>query len=226
LVAPAELPADIAALKSQQRRWTKGSIQTARKLLPAVLAQRRGRRVELEALIHLTSNVSYVLLLALGLLLLPVLCGDSQAPPWLVWTIQGAVWAFGVIPTLAFLIAGQCEAGVAWARIPRDVACAMVLGIGLSLNNTRAVLEGLGSRVGRWERTPKTGDRGSGALELRHEVGPRGWMGAGELVLTAYFAAVCVFAWRFADRRAVPFALLLLLGFGSVAWASLARRRA
>ena len=225
LVAPAELPGDIAALKSQQRRWAKGSIQTARKLLPSVFATGRGGRVELEALVHLTANLAYPLLLALGLLLLPVLLGAPETPPWLAWTVQGSVWLFGVIPTLLFLAAGQRAAGVAWRRIPRDVAYAMVLGIGLSLNNTRAVLEGLGGGVGRWERTPKTGDQGRVAPTGSAYAISGNLMGAAELCLATYFGAVGTFAWRHADRRAVPFLLLLLLGFAAVAAASLRRRR-
>src|SRR6267142_5029075 len=53
VIAPAELPADIEALKSQQRRWAKGSIQTARKLLPELLAAPLPLRVKLEGLLHL-----------------------------------------------------------------------------------------------------------------------------------------------------------------------------
>ena len=37
VVTPSELPVDINAYKSQQHRWAKGSIQTAKKVLPIVL---------------------------------------------------------------------------------------------------------------------------------------------------------------------------------------------
>ena len=37
LVAPAEVPVEMNAFKSQQHRWAKGSIQTCRKLLPRIL---------------------------------------------------------------------------------------------------------------------------------------------------------------------------------------------
>ena len=225
LIAPAELPGDIVSLKTQQRRWAKGSIQTARKLLPRVFATERRRWIRLEAFVHLTSNMAYPLLLALGLLLLPVLLGAPAAPAWLGWTIQGGVWLFGVIPTLLFLVVGQREAGSPWRRIPRDVASAMVLGIGLSLNNTCAVLGGLRAEVGNWERTPKTGDHGGTRARGGYRRSGR-LMGAGELGLAAYFGAVGAFAWMFADRRAVPFLVLLLAGFAAVAVASLAPRRA
>jgi len=37
LVAPAEVPVEMNAFKSQQHRWAKGSIQTCRKVLPQIL---------------------------------------------------------------------------------------------------------------------------------------------------------------------------------------------
>ena len=39
VVTPAELPVDMNGFKSQQHRWTKGSVQTCKKLLPTDLAQ-------------------------------------------------------------------------------------------------------------------------------------------------------------------------------------------
>jgi hypothetical protein len=114
---------------------------------------------------------------------------------------------------------------MAWRRIPRDVACTMLLGVGLSLNNTRAVLEGCMGDAGAWVRTPKTGDRDRQRAVTRGYPSSGRMMGAGELSLAAYFGSVAVFAWWFADRRAVPFLLLLLLGFAAVAFPSLARRR-
>ena len=50
VIAPAEVPVEMNAFKSQQHRWAKGSIQTCRKLLPRILrvepaARRQGRGV-------------------------------------------------------------------------------------------------------------------------------------------------------------------------------------
>src|SRR5205085_3817513 len=92
------------------------------------------------------------------LLLLPVLVARSTAPPALVWGLQLGVLVFGVLPVALFLAAGRRAAGVSAARLVWEVPAALLLGIGLSLNNTRAVLEGLTARVGEWERTPKTGE--------------------------------------------------------------------
>jgi hypothetical protein len=218
VVVPAELPSDMEAFKSQQRRWVKGSIQTARKLLPELWRRPLPARVKLEAFLHLTSNVAYPLLLALGLLLLPVMLGTTTLPPALVWGLHAGVLALGVVPVAAFLGAARREAGGgAWA-ITRDVAAALALGAGLSANNARAVFEGLGPRVGNWERTPKTGEGVRAAP--RQSAGPPRAQGGAESLLAAYFAALGIWAAAAGQARAVPFLALLAAGSGWVALGS------
>ena len=69
--APAELPVDMNGFKSQQHRWTKGSIQTGRKLLPAIFRSAHPWRVKAEAFFHLTNNFSHLLVVLLALLIVP-----------------------------------------------------------------------------------------------------------------------------------------------------------
>jgi cellulose synthase/poly-beta-1,6-N-acetylglucosamine synthase-like glycosyltransferase len=216
---PAELPRELDAFKSQQRRWAKGSIQTARKLLPRVWASGLPGRLGVEAFFHLTSNAAYPLLLGLALLLLPVLLGASSLPPLLLALVQAGVLAFGVLPVVVFLAAGQFAAGRP-REAPLTVAAALVLGVGLSLNNARAVVEGLSGPTGDWERTPKTGDgharaAGAGYTPAR----PRS--GGGELALAAWFVAVATVAVAADHMRAIPFLALLTTGFGLVGLGSL-----
>src|SRR5436853_6878740 len=71
LVTPAELPVDMNGFKSQQHRWTKGSIQTCLKLLPAVWKAKLPVLVKFEATAHLTSNYAYLLLFFLCILMHP-----------------------------------------------------------------------------------------------------------------------------------------------------------
>jgi hypothetical protein len=181
--------------------------------------------LRVEAFIHLTANVAYPLLLVLGVLLLPVLLGAPQARPWVIWAAQVSVWCFGVVPTLMFLAVGQRLGGTGWRRTVCHVVAAVVLGVGLSLNNTRAVLEGLGGPVGPWERTPKTGDRGGREAPERPYRPRPGLAGAAESGLAAYFLAAAALAARGRYEHAVPFLLLLALGFACVAAATVASRR-
>jgi cellulose synthase/poly-beta-1,6-N-acetylglucosamine synthase-like glycosyltransferase len=213
LEVPAELPSDVLALRSQQRRWAKGSIQTARKLLPALLRAPLPARVKLEAVLHLTANVAYPLLLLSGLLLPLVVALPSRLSPALAALAESVSIVVGVAPVVAFLAAGQAAVGRPARRRARDVACALLAGAGLTVNNTFAVIEALGSRLGDWERTPKTGEVGGathGAVyPARADLTP-----ALELVLALVFAALAVTLARLGHPRSAPFLLLLASGLG------------
>ncbi len=212
--APAELPSAIGALKSQQRRWARGSIQTARKLLPALWRAPLPWRVKAEATLHLTANVSYAALLAVALLLPAVLALPGRLPWGVAAALHVTVLAFGVAPVLLFLAAGQRRA--CGRAHPRDVLAALALGIGLAVNNTRAVVAGLTGRLGDWERTPKTGE-GRAAPSLPRYVTSHGVPCVAELGLAVWFATVAVVAAREGERAAIPFLALLVLSFGAVA---------
>ena len=203
--ARAELPADLPALQSQQRRWVRGSIQTARKILPRLLAGSLPARVKLEALVHLTNNLAYPLLLAQ--LLQPLLIVSGHLP----LALAGWLQASPIVLSVLFLAAGQ----VARRRtrgLARDVAAAVLLGTGLVVNNARAAIAGLRGPSGVWERTPKTGSEGRG----RPYASARRLTGRAELLLAAYFAAVLTLAVRSRQWGAVPMLLLFFVAFATV----------
>jgi len=218
--ARAELPADVLALKSQQRRWAKGSIQTARKVLPALLRSALPARVKLEAVIHLTANATYPLLLLSGVLLLAVITIPSSLPSGLAVALDVSAILCGVLPVTAFLCAGQLAAGRRAWRIPGAVLSALVVGAGLTVNNTLAVAGGLRKPLGDWERTPKTGEA-AGAIG-RCVYATRRHPGAVlEILLAAFFAGLASFAWHEGRGRSIPFLLLLAIGLGYVGARSL-----
>ena len=78
LTSPAELPVDMNGFKSQQHRWTKGSIQTGRKLLPAIFRSAYPWKVKAEAFFHLTNNFSHLLVVLLALLIVPAIVIREQ----------------------------------------------------------------------------------------------------------------------------------------------------
>ena len=71
VIAPAEVPVEMNAFKSQQHRWAKGSIQTCRKLLPRILRADLPLGVKAEAFFHLTANFNYPLMCVLSVLMFP-----------------------------------------------------------------------------------------------------------------------------------------------------------
>src|SRR5436190_8625966 len=88
VVTPAELPVDMNGFKSQQHRWTKGSIQTCKKLLPKIWRSKLPLLIKFEATAHLTSNYAYLLLFFLCVLMHPSAGADGMYPAWKTWLID------------------------------------------------------------------------------------------------------------------------------------------
>ena len=188
-VAPAELPIEIAAFKGQQYRWAKGSIQTARKLLPRILAAPLPIGVRLEALLHLTANAGYLVLLAFSLLLVPAML-VRPATPWpLAALLDLTLYTLSTLAFWAFYVAADRQSGGDGCRALATMPTLMLVGVGLSLNNARAVLEGLFSAGGAFERTPKHGveDGRPASAPRRYGPGRTGWPWV-PVLLVAYFS--------------------------------------
>ena len=230
---PGELPADINGFKSQQFRWAKGSMQVARKLLPAVLRSRRSAAVKLEAFFHLTHNLPYLLTAGLALLAVPALAWRDEPAPGPIW-IEVALAAGAAAVTAAYLIAAQSavrgsrlglRAGIAViARVPAVIA----LTAGISLSQSRAVLEGLVGRPSEFVRTPKQGlvgtERGAAAPGSGYTA-PAGRLPPVELLVAAYLFAGLVHALAAQRFMAAPILALFAIGFASVGAASLRANR-
>src|ERR1700712_1356384 len=156
-VAPAEVPCEMNSFKGQQFRWAKGSAQTTKKILPMVWRAKLPFRVKLEALFHLTNNFAYLFLVALAILQLPnmLLRRHFTNPQLLLLDVplfiatSGSIILF-YLSTHHFLYRNVWDAA---KRLP----LMMALGIGLSVNNSHAVLEGLFSRDAEFVRTAKHG---------------------------------------------------------------------
>ncbi|MCK5087210.1 MAG: glycosyltransferase family 2 protein, partial [Melioribacteraceae bacterium] len=80
ITTPAELPSEMNALKAQQFRWTKGAIETAKKLLPKVWASNLSMRVKLQSTFHLTNNLVFPFILLAGILNVPLIFIKNSGP--------------------------------------------------------------------------------------------------------------------------------------------------
>jgi len=223
---PAELPCDMGSFKSQQYRWAKGSVQTARKLLGPIMAAPVPAKVKREAFFHMTNNVAYVFLLLLAALQLPnMLIRRHMEDPRLLlldvplfWATCGSVAAF-------YLVAHRDLYGSTWEAVKRLPAM-MALGIGLAVNNGRAAIEGwFGSDV-EFVRTPKSGAtderRASGLIAYRGRPAPHNLV---ELALGIYCAVTLGVALVTRSYASIPFVTLFCTGFLYVGITSLLEAR-
>jgi cellulose synthase/poly-beta-1,6-N-acetylglucosamine synthase-like glycosyltransferase len=216
VAAPAEVPGELSAFLSQQHRWAKGSVQVARKLARRVASSSLPWRVKLEAFAHLSSNCGYPLVVVLAFVL-PLVALETSA--------IGALWhltAFLVctLSVVLFYARGQRALSRSWRQWALDVPAALALGVGMSLAQTRAVLEGALRRTGEFVRTPKCGDA---PVTTRYATALRGWP-LGELALAAYFAWAVARAIQAGLWGSLPFLGLFLAGFAWVGALTVAER--
>lgn len=218
VVAPAEVPPNIAAFKSQQHRWAKGSVQVYKKLWRRILGSDVPFKVKLEALMHLTGNVGYPLVLLLALVIPLTLPLQHNVPTWVHLVALFAC----TLPVVLFYDSSQRVLGRSIAQRLRDVPTAMALGIGMSISQTRAVFEGLGRDTGTFVRTPKRGSNRSASEG--YKIGLSGLPGL-ELLAAAWSAWSVVQAIELGLWGALPFLLLFLCGFAWVGLLSLAAQK-
>jgi len=214
---PAELPAALSGFQDQQHRWTKGSIQTARKLLGEILRSGFRGVVKTEAAFHLTNNCAYLLSVLLALLIVPAM--HIRYEHDLLWTffIDLALFLASSGSVLLFYREGQRWAGRPAPRW-RELFAVLPVGVGMSVRNAIAVVEGLLEEGGYFKRTPKAG------TTHRPHRPYRPYRAYGELSLAIYFAAVVV-VFAAEDRWiSLPFLTLFASGYGYFALRAMAER--
>jgi len=214
VVSPAEVPVEMNSFKSQQHRWAKGSIQTCMKLLPQILRSKQPLQVKVEAFFHLTANFNYLLMCALSVLMFPAMWVRYN----MGWTetllidlplFMLATWSF-----FRFYMKSQKELHSDWRSRLKYLPFLMSIGIGLSINNTKAVLEALFRKQSEFARTPKYGierDSDEWAGKKYHQtVGTQSII---ELALGLYFTGTVFYALSNQIYGTVPFLMLFQVGF-------------
>jgi hypothetical protein len=222
VVTPAELPVDMNGFKSQQHRWTKGSIQTCKKLLPRIWRSQLPFAIKAEATGHLVSNFAYLLLACLCVLLHPSTGGPQSG--WVrTLLIDIPIFLTASVSVAAFYVCAQRELHPrTWMKQMLLLPCLLALGIGLSLNNARAVLEAIFNHQSDFTRTPKYGiERRSQSWRSCKYRALKSTLPIAELAFGIYFSYFVWFALSKGQFLSVPFLLMFQGGFLYVALSSL-----
>jgi cellulose synthase/poly-beta-1,6-N-acetylglucosamine synthase-like glycosyltransferase len=223
VTVPAELPADINGLKSQQFRWAKGAIETAIKLLGTVWRSDQPLSVKLHATSHLTANLIFPFVLVVALLNVPMVIVKSRDPFFSDWFDYLGAFILASVSSLLFYLVAQRDLAVDWKRRMLIYPLFIAGSMGLAVNNTRAVCEAIVRRVTPFERTPKYNIVGSGvdwtASPYRIAgVRPEALL---EVALALYFLAGIALAIFHGELAIIPFQLIFLVGFGATGVLSL-----
>src|SRR5262245_51070834 len=214
LIAPAEVPVEMNAFKSQQHRWAKGSIQTCRKLLPRILRSKLPFGVKAEAFFHLTANFNYILMCALIILMFPSMVIRYNMGWYEMILIDVPLFFAATFSFCNFYMVCQREIHTDWLARLKYVPFLMSVGIGLSVNNTRAVVEALFNRQSDFNRTPKYRIEGDAdewvGKKYRQSVAVQPLV---ELSLGLYFTATVFYALANGIYGTLPFLVLFQVGF-------------
>ena len=179
LEVPAELPPTITSFKRQQGRWARGSLQTAKSVIPRVLSARSlSFRQKFEAVVHLTYYLVHplmVLSFILAListfldidvikytvdLTLPAISSTPQAAYLGIeiapWVVMGALIIASTLAVLYSCIEAVRAQNLGLLHNIKEIILLVILGYGISVSNSVSALEGLFSRsTGNFLRTPK-----------------------------------------------------------------------
>src|SRR3954469_1395351 len=214
LIAPAEVPVEMNAFKSQQHRWAKGSIQTCRKLLPQILRANVPLGVKAEAFFHLTANFNYPLMCVLSVLMFPAMVIRYNMGWYEMLLIDIPLFFAATFSVCNFYMVCQREIHPDWRTRLKYLPFLMSIGIGLCINNTRAVFEALFNKESEFARTPKYKIEGAGdewiGKKYHQTVAIQPLI---ELALGLYFTATVFYALANQIYGTLPFLMLFQIGF-------------
>jgi len=225
VVSCAELPVEMNAFKNQQFRWAKGQIQTCKKLLPSILASALPREIKLEAAFHLGANFGYPLMILLSLLMFPAMVIRYNMGWYEMLVVDVPLFMGATMSVCSFYLASQREIlGDSWKARIKYVPAVLAVGIGLSVNNAKAVLEALFGIESEFTRTPKYGVEGaSDDWRQKRYRGSLSFVPFVELLLGLYFTFMAYYAASNDIFGTLPFILLFQVGFLYSAFLSLAQ---
>jgi nitrogen fixation protein len=225
LVAPAELPVEMNAFKTQQQRWAKGSVQVCKKLLPRVLASELPWREKVEATFHLTANLAYPLMVLLACLMFPAMLLRYNMGWAEMIVVDVPIFLAATASVCTFYALSQKEQFArGWKLKLRYIPAVLGIGIGISINNALAVIEGLFGKPSEFARTPKYGIEGaSDTWKQKAYKGKSNWVPYAELALAGYFTFTSIYALAHGLVGTLPFIAIFQWGFLYTSGMSLAQ---
>jgi len=220
--SPAELPSDIGALKSQQFRWTKGAIETAKKVYPKVLRSDMPFKLKFQSFIHLYSNLAYPFILMAALLNLPVMLIKLTDEYDSVFKFM-SLFIFAFISSFIFYLYSQKDVYPDWQKRIIYFPVFLAGSMGFSVNNTKAVFEGLLDKKSEFVRTPKyqimnKKDSWEGKKYVNKKLSFTTYI---EALLAVYCFAGVIIAIATAQVAAIPFQMMFCGGFSLISYLSI-----
>lgn len=222
ITSPAELPSEMNALKAQQFRWTKGAVETAKKMLPKVWTSGLPFGIKMQCTFQLTSNIVFPFILLAGILNVPLIFIKNSGPYDNFFNFM-AIFVLAFISSFLMYLHGQRDIHTDWRKKITLFPLFMAGSMGMAVNNTRAVIEGLRNQKSEFVRTPKFLDSGKNEsmkkdIYLKKTKVDRSAFV--ELILAIYCFIGVIASIYFLEIAALPFHFMFFFGFACVAFLS------
>ncbi len=222
IISPAELPSEINALKAQQFRWTKGAIETSKKILPMVWKSKVPLRVKMQATFHLTNNFVFPFILQTAILNVPLIFIKNSGSYEAYFALL-SIFVLATIGSFLYYMYAQKDIRADWRKKIVLFPLFMAGSMGFAVNNSRAVIEGLLNRKSEFVRTPKykvenNKDSWEGKKYAAKKVNFSVYV---ELLMAVYCLVGIGSSLYFLEIAELPFQFMFFLGFAFVSLTSL-----
>ncbi len=217
---PAELPAEMYGLKSQQFRWMKGGAENSRKLLPIILKSNLPISTKFHAFMHLVSSGIFLIIFWVALISVPVLFSMDNME------LKATFLGFCLLGTLAVMsVFYEANNMMCWKekniknkflRFLILFPTFMAISMGFSFHNSIAVLEGYFGKKSAFIRTPKFDvgilkDKIISNSYLLQKITLKTWV---EAFICLYFIFAIALGIYLEYYSFLLFHILLMVGFG------------
>ncbi len=222
LEAPAELPIEMNAFRSQQFRWTKGAAETSKKMLPRVLSARLPARIKLFSALHLLNSVVFISSFLLAVLSVPALGIKHMDQSYSMFFDLANVFLVSLLLLGVYFFSAAKRSRYFNGSLRNfilEFPVFLSAMMGLSFHNSVAAIEGWIGKKSPFIRTPKFDAINSGSKKGNKYVNTRiPLIAYFEVVLVFYFAGGVLLGFWLGDLALSPYHLLLVLGFSMISY--------
>ncbi len=220
--SPAELPAEMNGLKSQQFRWMKGGAETAKKMLPTIWQSNLKLGQKVHATGHLLGSTVFIFVFISGVFSVPLLFILQEIG---FNTKYFAFFLTGLLSIVAVYFVANVKAEIKQESYFRKIIKFLTLfplflslSMGLSLHNTVAVIQGWWGKKSPFVRTPKFNIKGiRDTFQNQKYFDARlSWTTIFEGLLSIYFLGGIIAGLQIQERAFIIFHTLLMIGFGTI----------
>jgi cellulose synthase/poly-beta-1,6-N-acetylglucosamine synthase-like glycosyltransferase len=209
-----ELPVDINSFKKQQYRWTKGSVETFLKIYPEIFKSNLPLKIKIESFFHLAGNFSYPLVLFLSLIMYPAIKARLEIGWYQLLFTDIPIFGISFLSIFTFYITAMKLNKEKLINSVWKIPLLMATGIGMSINNSKAVVEALLNIKSPFERTPKFNIRSKKDNWFKKTYKVKViFTPFIELIMGCYYLFIINFAINRETFASMPFLILFFTGF-------------